>query len=74
MNQSYCKDCEDRHAACHDTCERYKAWKAEYKAEQAYTKEMLECGRCVKYDHYKDMRSRTSRRFKPKTYWADSKK
>lgn len=22
-----CKDCEDRHAACHCTCERYKRWK-----------------------------------------------
>lgn len=23
-----CKDCPDRHLACHDTCERYKAVKA----------------------------------------------
>ena len=24
-----CKDCEERHTACHDKCPRYKAWKAE---------------------------------------------
>lgn len=22
-----CLACEDRHRACHDTCERYKGWK-----------------------------------------------
>ena len=22
-----CLACEDRHRACHDTCERFKAWK-----------------------------------------------
>lgn len=24
-----CKDCPDRHAACHDKCEKYQAFKAE---------------------------------------------
>lgn len=24
-----CKGCEERHEACHGTCERYKAWRAE---------------------------------------------
>lgn len=24
-----CKDCTNRHSACHDTCEVYKKWKAE---------------------------------------------
>jgi hypothetical protein len=23
-----CKDCQERYEACHDHCERYKAWKA----------------------------------------------
>lgn len=23
-----CKDCPDRHTACHDTCEKYKAFRA----------------------------------------------
>ena len=22
-----CKDCTDRHTACHDSCDRYKEWK-----------------------------------------------
>ena len=25
-----CKDCNDRYIACHDHCERYKAWKQEF--------------------------------------------
>lgn len=32
-----CKDCPDRHLACHDTCERYKAfaaWRAEVLEKQ----------------------------------------
>ena len=24
-----CKNCEERHTACHDKCPKYKAWKAE---------------------------------------------
>ena len=22
-----CKDCKERHPACHDSCDRYKEWK-----------------------------------------------
>lgn len=29
-----CKDCPDRHLACHDTCERYKQEHREYQAEK----------------------------------------
>lgn len=25
-----CKDCTDRHMACHSTCEKYKEWKQEF--------------------------------------------
>lgn len=25
-----CKNCKDRHIACHTTCERYKSWKVEH--------------------------------------------
>jgi hypothetical protein len=28
MTCSPCKGCPDRHPACHDTCDRYGAWKA----------------------------------------------
>ena len=27
-----CKDCADRHPACHSHCEKYKEWKAEWDA------------------------------------------
>lgn len=29
-----CKDCPDRHPACHGTCEKYKAAKAKYREYQ----------------------------------------
>ena len=28
MKMSPCKDCPDRHLACHDECDKYKEWKA----------------------------------------------
>ena len=31
-NPAPCKDCPNRHPACHDQCEKYLAWKAELKA------------------------------------------
>ena len=35
-----CKECVDRHTACHDSCERYKEWKQRLdelnKARKAY--------------------------------------
>ena len=27
--KSPCQDCPDRHTACHDHCDNYKAWKAD---------------------------------------------
>lgn len=71
MTVPCCKDCTERYKACHDTCEKFKAWKAEAAAEQEYTKRMNDSGRCVPYDHYKDIRSRRTSGNKPKTYWAD---
>lgn len=35
-----CKDCQNRRTACHDTCERYKAYKAELDAQRSYTYKM----------------------------------
>ena len=29
-----CKGCQERHPACHDHCEKYKAWIAAYHADQ----------------------------------------
>ena len=31
-----CKNCSDRHIACHGSCDKYKEWKARYQAQQKY--------------------------------------
>ncbi len=28
-----CKDCPDRHLACHDSCEKYKEWRERHHAQ-----------------------------------------
>ena len=33
---SPCKNCPDRQAACHDTCEKYKEWLDRYHAQQQH--------------------------------------
>lgn len=33
--QNPCRDCEERYAGCHATCEKYITWKKEYDALQA---------------------------------------
>lgn len=30
-----CKDCADRHPICHDSCEKYAAWRKFHLAEKA---------------------------------------
>lgn len=32
-----CKDCPERHTACHDTCQRFAAWRKWHVAEIHYT-------------------------------------
>lgn len=29
-----CKDCKDRHMACHADCDKYRAWKADLDAQR----------------------------------------
>ena len=37
MNEtSPCKGCIDRHTACHGSCEKYKAWRDRYHAQQKH--------------------------------------
>lgn len=43
-------DCPDRHPACSDRCEKYKAWKAERKKEKEYTKDQIFAGKVNKND------------------------
>lgn len=34
-----CKDCTDRHTACHDHCEKHKQWLTQLHAQQKHLKE-----------------------------------
>lgn len=36
---SPCKDCQDRHTACHGHCEKYKDWKDLDQAQKKHLKE-----------------------------------
>lgn len=51
MTMTPCKDCPDRHPACHDTCPKYAEFKRQRGAEAAYTREMLDTGKVYHYDH-----------------------
>ena len=31
-----CKDCQNRHTACHGSCEAYKEWRDRYHAQQKH--------------------------------------
>ena len=34
MTNPTCKDCLERHEACHDHCERFAAWREQHAAER----------------------------------------
>ena len=36
---SPCRGCSDRHIACHDKCEKYKAWKSQLEEVNKRSKE-----------------------------------
>ena len=46
-----CKDCGDRFTACHDKCEKYKAWKSRLDEVNKRRKE-YEAKPFVKYNPY----------------------
>ena len=55
-----CKDCEDRHVACHSTCERYIKWKE----ESDKIKKEIDRNRHVANDIYSVRRATISRIYK----------
>lgn len=62
-----CKDCPDRHQACHDRCEKYKAFSAERAKSNKYNREkneilMSDHGR---RDIWRRMRGQTRKIRKP---------
>lgn len=40
----------DRHPACSDRCEKYRAWKAEVQKEKTYTKSQNDAGKINRND------------------------
>lgn len=58
-----CKDCPNRHTACHDRCEHYKAYKAELEAQRVYTRNMTRHNSVYHVD-YRD-KERNARRARP---------
>ena len=63
-----CKDCPDRHPACHDQCEKYRKWLDAYHADQRdirrlkdipiNEKSKKEYWRGLRYGQKKDRRGR----------------
>lgn len=41
MTNLTCKDCPERHEACHDHCERFTAWRKQHEAEADYNRRMM---------------------------------
>ena len=35
-----CKDCPERHPACHDRCERYIEWRDKWRAAKEHLRQM----------------------------------
>ena len=54
MKISCCKDCPDRHLACHDSCRKYSEHKHELKAQRIYLKTNNTIGRISKNDFDKE--------------------
>lgn len=60
-NDAPCKDCKDRHPACHDTCERYKAFKQPFLDA---TEKRLQAGEVSDYYHSRRTKAIRARRDK----------
>lgn len=63
MDNPCCKDCPTRHTACHDHCERFKAWRAEHEAEASYTKQMTDSGKVYRRTYEDKHRERGRKRY-----------
>lgn len=54
MTNPTCKDCPERHEACHDSCPRFAEWRAQHKAERIYTNAQHAVERISKNDFDKE--------------------
>ena len=64
-----CKNCEERHRACHDNCERFKEWKAEYAAQQEYLKKHKGNPHLENLEKNKSKIRKNSTRFRDTKWW-----
>ena len=63
MTNQTCKGCPDRHPGFHDSCERFRAWQQEHKAELAYTYDMTHTMSCYHRTYEDKHRERHKKRF-----------
>jgi hypothetical protein len=56
-----CKDCTDRHRACHDHCEKFKAWKDDEHKKKQYLKDKIENHHELNFLRYMDKKGKKRR-------------
>ena len=54
-----CKDCEERHPACHDTCEKYREQKQKFQQEKEFIAHAKE-----KENVYYDYKRKKNKKYK----------
>lgn len=54
MTNPTCKDCLERHEACHDHCKRFATWREQHEAEVRYTNAQHTAERISRNDFNKE--------------------
>lgn len=63
MTNPCCKDCPDRHPACHDHCPQFATWRKEHAKETDYNRQMTVSGRVYHYDHKDKHREKGKKKY-----------
>lgn len=63
MTNPCCKDCPDRHTACHDSCPKFAEWRREHAAEADYTRRMTAIGKVYRRNWEDKHREKGKKRF-----------
>lgn len=58
-----CKDCPDRHPACHDHCQKFSAWRKEHAKETDYNRQMTVSGMVYHYGYDDKHREKGRKRY-----------
>ena len=72
--KSVCYDCQDRHPACHDTCERYSEAKTEFEQRKAVIKSERDKYKQIDIYHLEAVRRTRKVKCKSKIYIDNSHK